>query len=310
LNNAGITVMTDLIEKINDTRRQVAGAAADFQANGKQVVRALSTRFDVLRPLGADERAWYYLARERGCDSTARIKVLAPHVARDPQARELFRLESIAASKLAHFNISRTGEPLEIDGIHFCAVEQKQDAWTLREMLDRQGWLDIDRAVEIADQIASALDHAHWLGVLHLRLQPENILVEENGWVTVKDFGIEASAKLEWAYRERARRQRAPYASAEQARGAKLDHRSDLYSLGAILYEMLTDRVPYDSDDEDSVRQKQLSYPPAPPYLISMDVPEEVSNVVMRLLASDPKNRFDSAVDFQTALDDALNRTT
>ncbi|HKP87654.1 MAG TPA: serine/threonine-protein kinase [Blastocatellia bacterium] len=300
--------MTDLIKRIDNTRRPVEGAAAAAQSNGEQIFHALSTRFDVLKPLGADERAWYYLARERGSGGTAHIKVLAPHVARDARQRELFYLESYAASKLAHFNIARTGEPQELHGFCFCAVEQKQDAWTLRELLDRNGWLDIERAIEIADQIASALDHAHWLGVLHLRLQPESILVEPNGWVTVKDFGIESGAKSDWAYRERAVMLRAPYASVEHARRARMDHRSDLYSLGAILYEMLTDRVPYDSDDDDSVRQKQLSYPPAPPYLLSMDVPEAVSNVVMKLLANDPKNRFDSAVDFQTALDDALNQ--
>jgi serine/threonine-protein kinase len=102
----------------------------------------------------------------------------------------------------------------------------------------------------------------------------------------------------------------APYLSVEQARGVSLDHRSDLYSLGVILYELLTDRVPFDSDDVEYVKQRQASYSPAPPHLISQDVPEQVSNVVMRLLEKEPNNRFNSAAAFQTALDDALKHAS
>jgi eukaryotic-like serine/threonine-protein kinase len=275
--------------------------------SGEQIARALSARFDILKPLGADDRAQYYDARERGGDSSHLIKVLEPRIARDPKQRELFYLETRAASRLSHFNIARTGTAQELDGVCFCAVERKQDALTLRQLLDRSGWLELRAAIEIADQIASALDHAHSLGVLHLQLQPEHILIEPNGWVIVKDFGIESNAKLEWAYPERAAWLAAPYASVEQAMSGKMDHRSDLYSLGAILYEMLTDRAPYDSDDDDSVREKQLSYPPAPPYLISANAPEAVSSVVMKALEKNPSKRFNSAADFQTALDGAIN---
>jgi serine/threonine protein kinase len=303
---AGATIMTDFTEITGDTRRRVDGAAA-AQLNSQQVEHALSARFDILKSLGADERALHYLARERGFQSSLLIKALAPHVARDPRQRELFYLESYAGSKLSHFNIAKTEKPQELDGIYFCAVENKQDACALRELLDRNGWLALDRAIEIADQIASALDHGHSLGVLHLQLQPESILVEPSGWVLVNDFGIESNAKLDWAYRERARRLAAPYISVEQTMSAKIDHRSDLYSLGVILYEMLTDRVPFDSDDDDYVRQKQLSHAPAPPHLISMGVPEAVSGVVMKLLEKDPNNRFNCAADFQTALYAALN---
>lgn len=305
--DSGITRMNDLIETIGDTSGRVGGVTG-AQVTGRQVERALSTRFDGLQPLGADERAWYYLARVKGQDSTLALKVLAPHIARDPKQRELFHLESYAASKLSHFNIAKTGRAQEINGFHFCSVEPKQDACTLRELLDRNGWLDIDTAIEMADQIASALDHAHSLGVAHLQLQPECILVEPNGWVVVKDFGIETGPNMEWAYRERALNLAAPYASLEQATGANADYRSDLYSLGAILYEMLTDRTPYDTDDDEAVRQKQLSYPPAPPYLISPDVPEVVSSVVMKALEKNPNSRFKRAADFQTALYDALNQ--
>jgi serine/threonine protein kinase len=298
--------MTDLTQRAGGTCGRVEGAAAVARFDGHQVERALSTRFDVLKPLGADDRARYYLARERASQGSLLIKALAPHLARDLRQRELFHLESYAASKLSHFNIASTGTPQELGGVYFCAVEDKREARTLGDLLDRNGWLELDRAVEIADQIASALDHAHSLGVLHLQLRPESILVEPGGWVMVKDFGIESRAELDWAHRERAGRLAAPYLSVEQAAGGKVDHRSDLYSLGVILYQMLTDRVPFDSDDDDYVRRKQLSYDPAPPHLISTGVPEAVSGVVMKLLEKGPNNRFARAADFQTALYAAL----
>jgi serine/threonine-protein kinase len=159
----------------------------------------------------------------------------------------------------------------------------------------------------MSDQIASALDYAHSAGVLHLNLQPKNVLVEPDGWVSVKGFGLEATERMAWAYQDRALTAAAPYMSVEQATGAKVNHRSDLYSLGAILYELLTDRVPFDSDDAGYVRQRQMTDAPAPPHLISANVPEEVSKVVMRLLEKNPDDRFDSAAAFQAALDGALN---
>ena len=290
------TAMTYFKKSRNNT------SSVDVQPDTEQLAYALSSRFDVLKQVGADTRARYYLASERASGEVGCLKVMLPSVTRDLRQRELFYLESYAAARLSHPRIAKVGKPHELEGVYFCAVEYKQNACTLRELLNRNGWLDKETAVDIADQVACALDHAHSLGVLHLQLQPESILIEPNGVVAVKDFGIESGARLEWAYQERARRLAAVYASAEQTTGAKIDNRSDLYSLGAILYEMLTDRVPFDSDDDDYVRRKQLDYAPAPPHLISMDVPESVSSVVMKLLDKDPNNRFNRANDFQAAL--------
>lgn len=273
----------------------------------ERVANALSYKFDVLKLLGADQDCEYYLAREVVQRNLTGLRVLKAAQARDVIKRELFYLESNAASKLSHFNIVKCGTPEQIEGIHFSTFEHKQGATTLRELLDRNGWLAIHTAVEISDQIASALDYAHSASVLHLNLQPENVLVEPDGWVSVKGFGLEARPRMEWAYGERSRAGAAPYISAEQAMGEKIDHRSDLYSLGVILYELLTDRVPFDSNDGEYVKQRQINDAPAPPHLLSMVVSEEISGVVMQLLARDPNNRFQNAAAFQTALDGARN---
>jgi serine/threonine protein kinase len=303
--------MSNYTNRGNTPDKSAARAASTFarasQADIERIAHALSYKFDILKVLGTDQDCEYYLAREVVQGNLTELKALSARAAHDAQKRELFYLEAHAASKLSHYNIVVCGKPEEIEGVHFSVFEHKQEAVTLRGLLDRNGWLDTRKAAEISDQIASALDYAHSVGVLHLNLQPENVLIEPDGWVSVKGFGLEAGARMGWAYQERSRAAAAPYLSAEQAMCAKVDHRSDLYSLGAILYEMLTDRVPFDSVDADYVKQRQVTDAPAPPHLISMGVPEEVSNVVMRLLEKDPDNRFNSAAAFQAALDGALN---
>jgi serine/threonine protein kinase len=302
--------MTDYADKGNTPNKTAACSSSTYapadRADIERIAYALSYKFDVLKSLRADQDCEYYLAREVVRGNVTGLKVLSTRAARDLQKRELFYLEAHAASALSHFNIAASGKPEEIEGVHFAVFEHKQEASTLRDLLDHSGWLDLPKAVEICDQIASALDYAHSVGVLHLNLQPEKVMVERDGWVSVTGFGLRAGANTAWAHRERSRQAAAPYLSAEAAMGANVDHRSDLYSLGAILYELLTDRVPFDSDDAGYVRQRQATYAPAPPHLISTSVPEQVSKVVMRLLEKDPDKRFDSAVAFQTALDSAL----
>jgi len=276
------------------------------QAAVEQVRATLSKWFTDLQLRHADAQALRFTARGGSAGIQVQLHVLQPALANDLRQRELFYLEALAAAKLAHFNIGRTSQAQEIDGTVFCVIEYKPEAHSLRDRLSRNGWMAVTAACEIADQIAGALDCAHALGVLHLQLSPDCIMIEPNGWVTVAGFGIEAGRQLEWAQRERACRLAAAYASIEQASRAACVPASDLYSLGAILYEMLTDRVPFDSDDENYVRERQLQFAPAPPHLISLEVPEAVSNVVMKLLEREPQNRFASAAEFQVALDEAL----
>jgi serine/threonine-protein kinase len=295
--------VTNKITNIAERRqgpRPVAVNAPD-RPDVERVRRALAGRFSDFKQgsiLGDVES--YVVCDARG--ETLELKVLSAEAASDARARELFLSDARAAARLVHPNIYLATEPEAIPGVLFCTVEHKQDARTLRELLDHDGWFDVATAAQIADQIASALDHAHQLGVLHLRLQPECVLIEADGWVTIAGFGAEAADS------HRLKMPAAPYASPEQAARGAVDNRSDLYSIGAMLYEMLTDRTPFDSDDEDYVRHRQRSLAPAPPHLISTDVPEPVSSVVMKLLEPEPDSRFASAAAFQAALDEAVNQ--
>lgn len=266
----------------------------------ERVRRALEASFEILASLESNSGNEYFLARDtRG--ETVQLKVLSERASADQRARQSFVLEAQAASRLVHMNISMTSEPKQAHGVDFCVIDHKQDSQPLRQLLDRNGWLELDIAARIGDQIAGALDHAHSAGVLHLRLRPESVLVEPDGWVTVTDFGIECGKST-----IRSGKPSAPYASPEQAEGMAVDHRSDLYSLGAIMYEMLTDRTPFDSNDAEYIRQKQAGFLPSPPHLISMDVPEVVSRLVMKLLERETGNRFESGGVVQAALDAAV----
>jgi serine/threonine protein kinase len=280
-------------------RRHIGPAAGPDLERAR---RALSGRFNNLVALGISGEVENYLASDARRE-TVHLKVLSARATSDHTARALFNDEVRAAARLTHPNIITTSEPDEILGVQFCVVEHKRQAQTLHEMLANEGWLDVAGASHIADQIASALAYAHQIGVLHLRLDPECVIAEPDGWVTVSGFGAEAGGSP-----RRSQEYRAQYTSPELVAGAAVDQRGDLYSLGALLYEMLTDRTPFDSDDAEYVRSKQMSDAPSPPHLISMDVPESVSAVVMKLLELDPDKRFRNAAQFQAALDTATNQ--
>ena len=295
--------MSNLMDQTREDHATTGRAA--WPAGAEQVRAVLSRWFKALQLTHADARTLRFTAQGGSADVRVQLEVLQPAIAGEGRQRELFYLEAFAAAKLSHANVARTSKPQEIAGVHFCVIEYKPEARRLRDLLSRNGWLEVSAACDVAGQLAAALDCAHRLGVLHLRLSPDCVLVEPNGRVTVGGFGIESAPPLGWAHRERARQLAATYASVEQASGADCDRRSDLYSLGAILYEMLTDRVPFDSDEADYVRERQLLLSPAPPHLISPEVPEALSDVVMKLLERDARNRFAGAAEFQIALDEA-----
>jgi serine/threonine-protein kinase len=231
------------------------------------------------------------------------LKVLSGSAARDFRQRELFRLEAQASARLTHKNIVKTSEAETINGIHFSVIEHSPVAESLRDLLNRKGWLDLGQAVSIISQVADGLAYSHSCGVLHLRLQPEKILLEPDGLVKINDFGIDGGQQFVWAHTERSRRLSAEYQSAEQMCDASLDQRSDLYSLGVLLFEMLTDRLPFDSEDPNYIRRRhRMKHTPLPPSVLSWDVPEFISRIVMGLLEKNPNKRFSNATVFRMTL--------
>jgi len=265
----------------------------------RELSRALGDRFTELVPDAISDRAAYYIARETASAQQVRLKVLG---ARTDADLELFYLESQAAAQLSHPHIVQTREAEEAGGVHFCVIAHKPGCQLLSARLKRQGWLEQREAVEIVTQLAQALEYAHESGALHLRLQPDRILLAPDGTAAISDFGVMANSRLGWASLERGQDCAPPYISPEQLAGGAPDHRSDLYALGVILYEMLTDRVPYDTRDLEQLRRKHLITSPLAPHLLSTGVPEALSGVILGLLEKQPGARFRSAAAFESAL--------
>jgi serine/threonine protein kinase len=269
----------------------------------------LTERFEILKFLGTTGNSFCFVARDLATRNNlsdsgrlVRLKVLSDDAAVDEVQKQLFYLEAAAAAKLSHENIARTTEAEELGGIHFCTIEQSPNAETLRGLLDIRSWLEIDVAVSIALQLADALDHAHQMGVLHLNLNPANILIESDGRVLVTDFGISSQQELAWAHGERSRRHSLQYSSPEQIQGSHADCRSDLYSAGIILFEMLTDRVPFDAADAGLIKRKQLTQAPHSPQLFRQGISTYLSALVLTLLEKNPDWRFRTATQLQMAL--------
>ena len=304
--------MSTFVRRKNAVDRPSGRAALGFvgAVGIRRVSAALAGRYTVLKQLAGSGSAEFYLARPVGSGKgLVKIKVLAPRAACDSRKRELFRLEARASSKLDHGNIVRSSEAVVIDSIHLCAIEHRPCVETLRDLIQRKGWLDLDHTVRIFNQIAGAVGHAHKSGILHLRLSPDNVLIEPNGRVFVTDFGIEAGDEMAWAHRERSQTSNATYVSVEQILDKALDQRSDIYALGLMLYEMLTDRVPFESPDTGYLKRQRVAHSPLPPLMLSTGVASELSDIVMCLLEREPGGRPGRVEVVQRALTNLLKES-
>ena len=258
-------------------------------------------RYQILRKLGAGGMANVYLAEDQELGRRVAIKILNDRHANDEQFVERFRREAKNAAALSHPNIVSIYDRGEAEGTYYIAMEYL-DGRSLKELILSRGDAPIAVVVEYARQILSALKFAHRHGIVHRDIKPHNVLVDGEGRVKVTDFGI-ARAGASQMTEAGSIVGTAQYLSPEQARGADVDQRSDLYSLGVLMYEMLTGEVPFSGDTPVEIAMKHLSQTPAPPSTIRRDVPHDLDMVVMRTLAKSPDDRYQSADEMEADLD-------
>lgn len=266
----------------------------------------INDRYEVHKRIGRGGMADVFSARDLLLDRQVAIKVLFPEFATDDNFVERFRREAQSAANLSHPNIVNVYDWGKYEGTYFIAMEEVKGR-TLADVLKTNGQLTSKQAAEIASEVAAALGFAHEKGTAHRDIKPANILIGTNGQVKVADFGI---ARAMNAPTESNLTQvgsvmgTATYFSPEQAQGAQPDPRSDLYSLGVVMYEMVAGRAPFTGDNPVSIAYKQVHDAPQPLVQIVADVPKAYEAMVAKLLAKDPKVRYPSA----GALRDDLRR--
>ena len=260
-------------------------------------------RYQVVRKLGAGGMANVYLAEDQELGRRVAIKILNDRHANDEQFVERFRREAKNAAALSHPNIVSIYDRGEAEGTYYIAMEYL-DGRSLKELIVARGPAPVNVAVDYARQILAALRFAHRHGIVHRDIKPHNALVDGDGRVKVTDFGI-ARAGTSQMTEAGSIVGTAQYLSPEQARGTNVDQRSDLYSLGVVLYELLTGTLPFDGDTPVEIAMKHLSQMPEAPSVRQPDVPRALDLIVMRALAKNPDDRYQSAEEMDADLERA-----
>jgi eukaryotic-like serine/threonine-protein kinase len=262
--------------------------------------RTFDSRYVIRRKLGSGGMADVYLAEDQELGRRVALKLLNERHAADEQFVERFRREAQSAAGLNHPNIVSIFDRGRAEGTYYIAMEYL-DGRTLKELLVRNGPTPIPIAIDYARQILGALSFAHRNGIIHRDIKPHNIVVGRDGRLKVTDFGIARSGASQMT-EAGSIVGTAQYLSPEQARGAPVDPRSDLYSLGIVLYEMLTGKVPFTGDTPVEIAMKHLSQVPDPPSKVRKQVPHDFDAVVMRAIAKDPDQRYSSAEEMEADL--------
>jgi serine/threonine-protein kinase len=233
------------------------------------------------------------------------IKMLRPELASQPQVVERFRTEAVTLAKLNHPNIATLFSFLR-QGEDFFMVMEFVRGETLDSLIRRAGAMPCDRAIALLNQALDGIDHAHRMGIIHRDIKPANMMLTETGTLKVMDFGIARVLGTSRMTKQGNIVGTIEYMSPEQVRGQETDARSDIYSLGILLYEMLTGRVPFSSDSEYDLMRMQIENAPEPPRVFTAQIPQAVEQAVMRSLAKRPDARFQGAAEFRNALSTAI----
>jgi hypothetical protein len=268
-----------------------------------QPTTTINGRYVTAELLGGGGMAQVFLARDEVLERDVAVKVLRAQYAEDEEFVERFRREALGVASLSHPNIVQVYDRgVSEDGRYYIAMEYVPGG-TLKDRIVRDGPLHHDTALALAVQIAEALGAAHERGLIHRDVKPQNVLLTASGAVKVADFGIARAAAAVVISATSAVLGTARYMSPEQAMGREVGPPSDLYSLGVVLYEMLTGEVPFEADTPVATSMKHVNDPPRPPKEIRGEIPEEVDAVVLRLLAKDPGARYASAPTLVADLD-------
>src|SRR5689334_6430051 len=257
-------------------------------------------RYRIVRKLGTGGVADVYLAEDQELGRRVAIKILNDRHAADDSFVERFRRGAKKAGRLPHPDIVSGYDRGTAEGTYYIAMEYL-DGRSLKELIVSRGPAPVKTSVEYARQILAAVGFAHRHGIVHRDIKPHNVLVGPEGRLKVTDFGIARSGASQMT-EVGSIIGTAQYLSPEQARGAPVDQTSDVYSVGVVLFELLTGQVPFTGETPLEIAMKHLSEPPKPPSELRPEVPHDLDAVVMRALAKDPAQRYGSAEEMDADL--------
>jgi serine/threonine-protein kinase len=263
--------------------------------------RVFSSRYEIQREVAQGGMAEVYLARDQLLNRPVALKALFPEYAREPSFVERFRREAQAAANLNHPNIVAIYDWGQEAGTYFIVMEYVEGR-SLRDLIRAEGPLDANQSADITAEIAAALAFAHRSGVVHRDVKPGNVLLTRSGNVKVTDFGIARAGASDGLTQTGSVMGTATYFSPEQAQGLPVDGRSDVYSLGVVLYEMVTGSAPFTGDSPVAVAYKHVREDAVPPSQRNSEVPRDLEQIINTALAKEPDARYQTADDMRADL--------
>lgn len=268
----------------------------------KYIGKLLDDRYEILEVIGEGGMAVVYKALCHRLNRYVAVKIMRDDMAADDEFRQRFCAESHAVAMLSHPNIVAVYDVSHNDTMEYIVMELV-DGITLRQYMDKRGAVPWREALHFTKQMAKALSHAHERGIIHRDIKPQNIMLLKDGTIKIGDFGI-AALENEMHEENGQAIGSIHYIAPEQARGELPDARSDIYSLGVVMYEMLTGKKPYEGDSIGEIAVKHMNADAVMPREIVPDIPEELEEITMKAMCADLSSRFQSANELLQALDD------
>lgn len=256
----------------------------------------LSGRYEVLKRVGSGGMADVYMAKDHKLNRNVAVKVLKSEYVEDEKFLKKFETEAQAVARLSHPNIVNIYDVGMEDGINYIVMELAEGI-TLKEYIRKKGYLSPKETVEISTQIASAISHAHKNHIIHRDIKPQNILVSDTGIIKVTDFGIAKATSSNTVTSTATAMGSVHYISPEQAKGRFCDEKSDIYSLGITMYEMVTGHVPFDHENGVTIALMHLQNEITPPSRIRDGIPDSLEKIILKCTMKKPEERYQTADD-------------
>ncbi|MBO1510457.1 Stk1 family PASTA domain-containing Ser/Thr kinase [Metabacillus bambusae] len=268
--------------------------------------KRISGRYKILEVIGGGGMANVYLAKDMILEREVAMKVLRFDFSNDDEFIKRFRREAQSTTSLAHPNVVSIYDVGEEDGIYYIVMEYVEGQ-TLKQYIQQFAPVHPRKAVNIMVQIVSAIQHAHDNHIIHRDIKPHNILIDHHGNVKVTDFGIAMALSSTTITQTNSVLGSVHYLSPEQARGGLANNKSDIYSIGIVLFELLTGRLPFDGESAISIALKHLQSETPSPKRWNPDIPQSLENIILKSTAKDPFHRYDSAEEMEKDLETAFD---